>query len=72
LAACQVMKYLIRQNDHTTGSGESELAEILALGLLRLRARKSSPILPEIRDNPLDCEPESHGHVQREREEIGT
>jgi hypothetical protein len=49
-----------------------EIAGILALGLQRLNARKSSLISPTNRDNPLDCEPGSHGHVQREREEIGT
>jgi len=49
-----------------------EIAGIFALGLQRLNARKSSLISPGNRDNPLDCEPESHGHVQREREEIGT
>jgi len=49
-----------------------EIAEILALGLQRLNAPKSSRISPENRDNPLDFEPGSHGHVQREREDIGT
>jgi hypothetical protein len=49
-----------------------EIAEILALGLQRLNARKSSLISPVNRDNPLDFKPGSHGHVQREREEIGT
>jgi hypothetical protein len=49
-----------------------EIAEILALGLQRLQARKSSLILPESRDNPLDFQPGSHGHVQRKCEEIGT
>ena len=52
--------------------GLGEIAGILALGLLRLNVRKSSLISPENRDNPLDCKPGSRGHVQREREEIGT
>lgn len=50
----------------------AEIAGILALGLQRLNARKSSLISPANRDNPLDFEPGSHGHVQREREDIGT
>jgi hypothetical protein len=49
-----------------------EIAGILALGLLRLGTRKSSLILPENRDNPLDFEPRSPGHVQHGCEEIGT
>ena len=49
-----------------------EIAEILALGLQRLNARKSSLISLANPDNPLDFEPRPHGHVQREREDIGT
>jgi hypothetical protein len=49
-----------------------EIAEIFALGLQRLNARKSSLISSENRDNPLDFKPGSHGHVQLTREDIGT
>jgi hypothetical protein len=52
--------------------GLGEIAGILALGLLRLNDRKSSLISPEKRDNPLDLDPGPHGHVHREREDIGT
>jgi hypothetical protein len=38
--------------DHVT-----EIATILAAGLLRLRSRKSSPNSPSETDSPLDCEP---------------
>jgi hypothetical protein len=34
----------------------TEIAEILAAGLLRLRGRKSSPNSPSETDSPLDCE----------------
>jgi len=34
----------------------TEIAIILAAGLLRLRSRKSSPNLPSKADSPLDCE----------------
>jgi hypothetical protein len=57
-------------NNNLDGLGE--IASILALGLLRLNARKSSLISPENRNNPLDFERRSHGHVQSEREDIGT
>jgi hypothetical protein len=46
-----------------------EIAGILALGLLRLSARKSSQISAGNRENPLDFEPGSHGHVSREFED---
>jgi hypothetical protein len=48
------------------------MADILALGLQRLNARKSSLISLDNRDSPLDFGPGSHGHVPREREDIGT
>jgi hypothetical protein len=34
----------------------TEIASILAAGLLRLRSRKSSPNSPSQTDSPLDCE----------------
>ena len=37
--------------DHLT-----EIATILATGLLRLQSRKSSPNSPSETDSPLDCE----------------
>ena len=52
--------------------GLTEIAALLATALLRLQDRKSSRISAENRDNPLDFEPGSHGHVPREREEICT
>jgi hypothetical protein len=35
----------------------TEIATILAAGLLRLQSRKSSPNSPSEADSPLDCEP---------------
>jgi hypothetical protein len=35
----------------------TEIATILAAGLLRLQSRKSSPNSPLETDSPLDCEP---------------
>ncbi len=57
-------------NNNSDGLGE--IAGILALGLLRLSARKSSQISTENRENPLDFEPRSHGHVPRKFEDSCT
>ena len=43
---------VVPQTEHLT-----EIATILAAGLLRLRSRKSSPNSPSETDSPLDCEP---------------
>jgi hypothetical protein len=50
------MRESIRQTDCTGSAPLSELAEILAAGLLRLRTRKSSPNLLSETDSPLDCD----------------
>jgi hypothetical protein len=42
---------VVPQTEHLT-----EIATILAAGLLRLRRRKSSPNSPPETDSPLDCE----------------
>ncbi|QDM19120.1 hypothetical protein FNL55_26090 [Tardiphaga sp. vice352] len=52
--------------------GLTEIAALLAAALLRLQDRKSSRISAENRDNPLDFEPGSLGHVHRKCEDIGT
>ena len=57
-------------NDYSRDLGE--IADILALGLQRLNARKSSPILPANRDSLLDFEPGSHRHGPREYEDLRT
>jgi len=57
-------------NNNSDGLGE--IAGILALGLLRLSARKSSQISTENRENPLDFEPRSHGDVPRKFEDSCT
>ena len=41
----------------------SELAEILAAGLTRLWARKSSPFSAHIGDSSLDCPGHQSGHA---------
>ena len=39
----------------TTTERLSEIAQILALGLMRLGARQSSPVSPHVGESPLDC-----------------
>ena len=57
-------------NDYSRDLGE--IADILALGLQRLNARKSSLISLANRDSPLDFNPGSPGDVPRKHEEIDT
>ena len=46
-----------------------EIADILAVGLMRLRARKSSPLSPDPGESSLDFSPDQSGHARpRERE----
>lgn len=46
----------------------TEIAAILAAGLLRLSSRKSSPDLPARGDSPLDCEAAIRRHIAGEVE----
>lgn len=41
----------------------SELAEILAAGLMRLQARKSTPLYPHTGESSLDCPAHQSGHA---------
>jgi hypothetical protein len=50
----------------------TEISDILAAGLLRLRDRKSSLISMANPENPLDFEPGQNGDVSCEFEEIDT
>jgi hypothetical protein len=40
-----------------------EIAEILSAGLMRLRARKSSPLFPDHGESSLDFSPDQRGHA---------
>jgi hypothetical protein len=47
----------------------AEIAEILAAGLMRLRARESSPLSRDLGESSLDFSPDQRGHARpRERE----
>ena len=41
----------------------AEIADILAAGLIRLRARKSSPLSRDRGESSLDFSPDQRGHV---------
>lgn len=41
----------------------AEVAEILAAGLMRLRARKSTPLSPHSGESSLDCAGHQSGHA---------
>jgi hypothetical protein len=46
-----------------------EIADILAAGLMRLRARKSSALSRDVGESSLDYSPDQRGHAgPRERE----
>jgi hypothetical protein len=46
----------------------AEIAEILAAGLVRLRARQSTPLLPSPGESSLDCAGDQSGHANSETE----
>ena len=46
----------------------AEIAEILAAGVVRLRARQSTPLLPPAGESSLDCAGEQSGHANSETE----
>jgi hypothetical protein len=54
----------------SAGERLDEIAEILAAGLKRLRARKSSPLSRDDGESSLDFSPDQRGHA-RPREHEG-
>lgn len=46
----------------------AELADILAAGLMRLRARQSTPLSAHCGDSLLDCAAQQSGHADRSLE----
>jgi len=54
--------------DHMTGTERlAELGQILAAGLMRLRARKSSPLSADRGDSSVDFLPDRSGHADAPR-----
>jgi hypothetical protein len=41
----------------------AEIAELLAAGLMRLRARQSSALSPDLGESSLDCPANQSGHA---------
>lgn len=50
-------------DDMTVGERLAEIGQILALGLVRLHARKSSPLSPAHGDSFVDLLPDRSGHA---------
>ena len=46
----------------------AEIAEILAAGVVRLRARQSTPLLPDHGESSLDCAGDQSGHANSKTE----
>jgi hypothetical protein len=46
----------------------AEIVEVLAAGVVRLRARQSSPLLPAGGDSSLDCTGDQSGHANSKTE----
>ena len=46
----------------------AEIAEILASGVVRLRARQSTPLLPSPGESSLDCAGDQSGHANSKTE----
>jgi hypothetical protein len=74
LIAYETVARLISMNPldprHMTAAERlDEIADILAMGLMRLRARKSSPLSRDRGESSLDFSPGQSGHARpRERE----
>jgi hypothetical protein len=74
LIAYETVARLISMNpldpSHMTAAERlEEIADILAAGLMRLRARKSTPLSPDHGESSLDFSPDQRGHARpRERE----
>ena len=50
--------------DHMTAADRiDEVCKILALGLMRFRARQSSPLSAASGESSLDCPPDQSGHA---------
>lgn len=58
------------ESGHEFREEAAEVATILAAGLQRLLARKSSQISASNEENPLDCERVFEGHVRENRKEL--
>jgi len=54
----------------TTAERLAELAEILAAGLMRLRARKSSEFSADRGESSLDCPAHQSGHADPDSLEV--
>ena len=61
-----MMETMVDPNALTANERLAEIAEILAAGLMRLHARKSSPFYANTGDSSLDCPAHQSGHGKPE------
>jgi hypothetical protein len=55
----------LNPNRLTAAERLDEIAELLAAGLMRLRARQSTPLSAHCGDSSLDCAAHQSGHADR-------
>ena len=58
----------LNPNQLTAAERLDEIADLLAAGLMRLRARQSSPLSPDSGESSLDFSPDQSGHADALRD----
>ena len=64
------MSNALRPDLMTAPERLNEIAEILAVGLMRLLARQSSPLSPDLGESSLDCADRQSGHADQDPLEV--
>lgn len=64
------MSNALRPDLMTVPERLDEIAEILAVGLMRLRARQSSPLSPDLGESSLDCADRQSGYADPDSLEV--
>jgi hypothetical protein len=60
----------LHPNHMTAPERLAEIAEILVAGLIRHRARQSTPLSAHCGDSSLDCAAHQSGHADRDSPEV--
>lgn len=64
------MSNALRPDLMSVPEGLDEIAEILAVGLMRLLARQSSPLSPDLGESSLDCADRQSGYADPDSLEV--
>jgi hypothetical protein len=62
---------VLKPDELTANERLSEIAEIPTVGLMRLRARQSSPLSPDPAESSVDCAAGQSGHLARKFNAVG-